>query len=234
MVSNRKMTNLVMIAVAIAALIMIKYEYITQKFQHLIAKENVISENRGNQATGIENFTETHSEFLTKLPDDKFIGNLDAENVMIEYSSLSCPHCASFHESTFVEIKEKLIDTGKLLYIHRSYPSDLQALKGTIFLQCLPKEQYFKFLSILFKQQQAWVYEKNFEETLETIAKVGGVYDEDFRKCVTDSELQKQIVEKVTKQAKELKIDRTPTFFVNRILLQKPAIYENFGALLKN
>ena len=81
------------------------------------------------------------------------MGDLNAPNILIEYASLSCVHCANFHNDRLPKIKEKLINTGKLKYIYKDFPLDLPAMLAAMIAHCYQGEQYYAILKTLFKNQ---------------------------------------------------------------------------------
>ena len=83
------------------------------------------------------------------------LGKEDAPVKIVEYMSMTCSHCANFHTKTFDAIKEKYVDTGKVYFVIREFPFDPRAAAAFMLARCAPKEQYFPFVSMLFKQQQA-------------------------------------------------------------------------------
>lgn len=147
--------------------------------------------------------------------DDIIIGESSAPITLIEYSSLTCPHCAYFHKNVFDEFKRLYIDTNQVKYIHRDFPMDQVALKATILTHCAPKEQYYNFLKILFEKQTGWSVQKNYLEILENIGKLGGLSGQKFQSCLNDKELEDKILATRLKAMNELKITETPTYIVN-------------------
>lgn len=91
------------------------------------------------------------------FPDDRTMGAMDAPAVLIEYASLSCPHCARFHTQLLPEMKRDWIDSGKLLYVYRDFPLNAPALWAAMVALCLEGDSYFAFLDILYQQQDNWL-----------------------------------------------------------------------------
>src|SRR5258706_11399400 len=86
------------------------------------------------------------------------LGNPEAPITIIEYASLTCPHCAEFDKSVLPQIKQTYIDTGKAKLVYRDFPLDATALKASMIARCLPSDRYFAFIDALFKQQNNWAY----------------------------------------------------------------------------
>ena len=153
--------------------------------------------------------------FLAQLPTDNVMGKADAPVTMIEYASLTCPHCAHFETTIFPEIQHLYIDTGKVKFIYRDFPLDDGALKAAIITHCADKSRYYTFLKVLFDKQSSWSMEKNYIEILTDIAKLGGMGGDKIDGCLKDKALETSIVESKLSAANNLNITSTPTFFIN-------------------
>jgi protein-disulfide isomerase len=147
------------------------------------------------------------------LPDES-MGKADAPVTVVEYASMTCPHCAHFAETTFPEMKKKYIDTGKVRYILREFPFDPRAEAGFMLARCAG-DNYFPMVDVLFKQQQTWAAADNAKEALLQIAKLAGFTQESFNACLTNQKLLDQIRSVQRRGADEFKVDSTPTFFIN-------------------
>jgi protein-disulfide isomerase len=147
--------------------------------------------------------------------DDLVLGNEKAKVTIVEYASMSCSHCAGFHNNTFDELKEKYVDTGKVRFVFRHFPLDEQALRGSMIASCAPKDKAYKFLDVMFTTQSNWVRKKNYVEILANIAKLGGMSSERFEECMADSVLERQILEGKFHAVTSLDVRSTPTFFIN-------------------
>jgi protein-disulfide isomerase len=154
---------------------------------------------------------------LSVLTSDYVLGDKAAKVTIIEYSSLTCPHCSYFHQEVFEKFKEIYIDTGKIKYVHRDFPLDKVAFKGSVLAHCSGEKLYYKFLKVLFNKQSNWAYQKNFLEILENIGKLGGISGEKFQTCMNDKNLENQILNTQMQATKLLEINSTPTFFVNGV-----------------
>ena len=142
------------------------------------------------------------------------IGSESAPITVIEYASMTCPHCAHFSETTFPELKKRYIDTGKVRFIFREFPLDRLAFAGFLLARCVPSDKCFPMIETLFAQQRDWVVEKPLQP-MRVIAKQAGVSQEAFDACLDDHKLIEGI-EKVRSQAADkFGVNSTPTFFVN-------------------
>ncbi|MER8578626.1 DsbA family protein [Mesorhizobium sp. M1423] len=147
------------------------------------------------------------------LPDMQ-LGKDDAKVTIVEYASMTCPHCAHFAETTFPELKTKYIDTGKARYILREFPFDPSAEAGFMLARC-SKDNYFPMVDVLFRQQANWVGVNNTKDALLQIAKLAGFTQESFEACLTDQKHLDDVRSVQKRGADEFKVDSTPTFFIN-------------------
>ncbi|PWK68135.1 DsbA family protein [Aminobacter sp. AP02] len=147
------------------------------------------------------------------LPDMQ-LGKADAPVTIVEYASMTCPHCAHFHETTLPELKTKYIDTGKARLIYREFPFDPLAEAGFMLARC-SKDNYFPMVDVLFKQQQSWAASQTPKDALLQISKLAGFTQESFEACLTDQKLLDDIRAVRARGEKDFKVDSTPTFFIN-------------------
>jgi len=142
------------------------------------------------------------------------MGNENAPIIVIEYASMTCPHCAHFSEATFPELKKRYIDTGKVRFMFREFPLDRLALAGFVLARCASADKYFPLIETLFAAQRDWVVEKPLGP-MYAIAKQAGLTQQAFEACLDNRQLIEGI-EKVRSQASEkFGVNSTPTFFVN-------------------
>jgi protein-disulfide isomerase len=145
---------------------------------------------------------------------DQVLGSADAPVTIIEYASMTCPHCAHFHETTYPELKKKYIDTGKVRFIFREFPLDPLAAAGSMLARCAGGEKYFPMIESLFSQQKDWVTQKPLQPML-AIAKQAGFTQESFDKCLANQQMLDGIEASRTRAAQKLGVNSTPTFFIN-------------------
>lgn len=148
---------------------------------------------------------------------DFVMGERTAPILMIEYASLSCPHCAHFSNTVLPELKTKYIDTGAMRYILRQFPLNEPALKGAELLDCVgqqSKDKYYVFAKVLFDAQKKWAFDNDYMAGLETIATVGGLSKEQFQSCTSNTDRQMRLLQAKKKANEELKIPHTPYFFI--------------------
>ena len=150
------------------------------------------------------------------LPD-MVMGKADAPVTIVEYASMTCPHCAHFQETTFPELKKRYIDTGKVRYIFREFPLDNLAAAAFMLARCageLDSSKYYAMIDTMFAQQMTWAVEKPIPPLM-AIAKQAGFTEKSFDECLANQKLLTGI-EGVRQHAiKDFQVDSTPTFFIN-------------------
>lgn len=164
------------------------------------------------------------------LPD-MALGPNDAAVTITEYASMTCPHCAAFNEQVFPKIKKEYIDTGKVRYIFREFPLDIKAAAGSMLSRCIAKDdapKYFAVTDMLFRQQNDWVV-KNTTETLTRIGKQAGLTQQQVEACLKDQALLDKIAADQKYASDVLKVDSTPTFFINGEKIKGETSFEDFA-----
>lgn len=146
---------------------------------------------------------------------DRVLGNEDAPVTIVDYSSLTCPHCAEFHVKTLPELKEAYLDTGKAKLIFRDFPFDQWALRASMMARCAPKERYYAMLDVLFKQQASWSRAADPARALKQIGTLGGMSEATIDACWASKELSDGILRLQIEGANKDKVEATPTFVIN-------------------
>jgi protein-disulfide isomerase len=145
---------------------------------------------------------------------DVIMGKADAPVTIIEYASMTCGHCATFHNTTYPEMKKKYIDTGKVRYIMREFPLDPLAAAGFMLARCAGDDKYHAMLEMLFNKQKEWVVREPIPPLL-ALAKQAGFTQESFESCLKDQKVLEGIESVRTHGAEKLGVNSTPTFFIN-------------------
>ena len=151
-----------------------------------------------------------------KLPD-MVMGSDKASVTVIEYASMTCPHCAHFQETTFPALKKNYIDTGKVRYIFREFPLDSLAAAAFMLARCsadTDSNKYFALIDTMFRQQRTWAVEKPLPPLL-AIAKQAGFTQESFNTCLANQKVLDGIESMRQRGASVFKVQSTPTFFIN-------------------
>ncbi|MDO9563182.1 MAG: DsbA family protein [Bradyrhizobium sp.] len=149
------------------------------------------------------------------LPD-MALGPANAPVTITEYSSMSCPHCAAFGENVFPMLRAKYIDTGKVRFVFREFPLDIKAAAASMLARCVANgdaEKFFGTIQLLFQQQQMLMAQTNM--TLRLIGKQGGMSEQAVENCGKDQTLLDKIAADQRFAHEVVKVDSTPTFFVN-------------------
>ncbi len=158
----------------------------------------------------------TPAEMLVAGPlGEMSIGDPNAPNTVIEYASLTCSHCRTFHEQTYGPFKEKYIDTGKVHFILREYPLDPLATAAVVVARCAPQERFFPLIDLLFEKQREWAFVQNPSEALFNLVRQTGFTQETFRACLTNQEILDGVRWVKDRASKEFGVESTPTFFIN-------------------
>jgi protein-disulfide isomerase len=169
------------------------------------------------------------------LPD-MALGPANAPVTITEFASMTCPHCAAFNETVFPKIKSEYIDTGKIRYVFREFPLDIKAAAGSMLARCIAKDdagKYFAVIDMLFKQQNDWVL-KNTTETLIRIGKQAGLSQQVIEECLKDQALLDKIAADQKYASEVLKVDSTPTFFINGDKIKGEASFAEFDKRIKS
>ena len=166
------------------------------------------------------------------------LGSADAPITVVEYASMTCGHCAHFHNTVFPLLKEKYIDTGKVHFIMREFPLDNLAVAASMLARCAGGEKTFPLISALFAKQEEWAFvHGDPRPELLKLAKQAGFTKESFDKCLTDQKLLEKIEAVRARAAKVFGVKATPTFFINGKKLDGVTLEDfekAFAPILKN
>ncbi len=146
---------------------------------------------------------------------DVVMGDANAPVTIIEYASMTCTHCAHFHETTFPMLKSKYIDTGKVRFIMREFPLDPLAAAGFMLARCAGEGKYYPVIDLLFQQQQNWAFVDKPVDALLATVKQAGFTKESFESCLNDQKTLDAVNDVRQRAAEKLGVNSTPTFFIN-------------------
>jgi protein-disulfide isomerase len=163
---------------------------------------------------------------------DLALGPADAKVTIVEYASLTCPHCARFHKDVYPEVKKKYIDTGKVRFVFRDFPLNPRAFGASMLARCLGGDKAIAMIETLFHSQADWAFaENNAQQKLFDVVKQAGFTQESFEKCLTDQKLFEQLTAMQARASDVFGVNATPTFFVNGKKLDAPTLEEFDKAL---
>jgi protein-disulfide isomerase len=145
---------------------------------------------------------------------DIMIGSDKAPVTIIEYASMTCPHCAHFEETTLPELKKRYIDTGKVRYVMREFPLDALAAAGFMLARCAGPDKYESVVETLFAKQADWAVQKPIPPLM-AIAKQFGFTEESFNACLANQKVLDDIQAVRDHAVNKLGVNSTPTFFIN-------------------
>jgi len=165
------------------------------------------------------------------LPD-LVLGKADAPVTIVEYASMTCPHCANFHKTTYPALKSKYIDTGKVRFIFREFPLDDLAVAASMLARCAGAEKSMALIDVLFASQDKWAVRDPIPALLQ-IAKQAGFTQASFDECLKDQKLYNNILAMRERGSKEFKVESTPTLFVNGKLQKGGATIEELDKLIQ-
>ncbi len=154
--------------------------------------------------------TADKTSLLQIQPTDHVLGDPNAPITLIEYASLTCPHCANFHAAVLPQVKREWIDTGRARFVYRNYPSDSIATRASLLAEC-GGAKFFETIDVLFKAQVAWLTAEQPEEELIKVMERAGL---PARDCVSDGRLFDKVVGDV-QSGQALGVKFTPTLFIN-------------------
>ena len=157
---------------------------------------------------------------LSISDNDFYIGSTDAPVTIIEYASMSCSHCADFHNNTLDDLKSEYIDTGKVRFVFRDFPFNYPALAGSMIVGCVPKDAKYQYMNALYKLQNNWIRREHSDtrKELYKIMQSGGMKQEEFDLCLSNIDLENVILEGVMSAQREFNIRSTPSFIINGVL----------------
>lgn len=163
---------------------------------------------------------------------ERIVGDENAPVTIIEYASMTCPHCRSFHKEVYPTIKEKYIDTGKAKLYFRSFPFDPSAAAATMLAEC-SGDKYFTMVDILYDKQATWS-RGNVVDELFKISKLAGFTQESFNACLKNQELLDNVLAIQKKAAEVYEVNATPTFFINGTKYSGNMSAEEMGKVIES
>lgn len=142
------------------------------------------------------------------------LGDPNAPITIIEYASMTCSHCAEFHNKTYPDLKKNHIDTGEVKFIFREFPLDKLAMATSMLARCVDNEISMAFIEILFKNRDRWISENALNE-LKNFSKQAGLDSNEFDACLNNQQLLDDLIAGKEKAIEDYKINSTPSFIIN-------------------
>jgi len=164
---------------------------------------------------------------------DRILGSPEAPITIIEYASMTCPHCASFHADTLPTIKKNWIETGRARLVYRDFPLDGLALRAAALASCVEGDRYFSFVDTLFRGQQTWARAQDPLGALAKIARLAGMNQETFDSCVGDNATLDRLLQQRVEATEAFDIQSTPSFIVNGKKIEGARTTQQFEQVLE-
>ena len=149
---------------------------------------------------------------------DRHLGSPKAPITLIEYAAPTCPHCSHFNETLFGQLKSSYIDTGKVYYVFRVFPISQVDYAAEAMARCLPPDNYFQFIDLLFRNQPKWDPEYQIQDVhgaLVQMGKIAGMSAEQVDKCIANQSEQQRIAQVAQEAQTKFSVSSTPTFIAN-------------------
>lgn len=160
------------------------------------------------------------------------LGDPAAPVTIIEYSSLTCPHCAAFQKETLPGLKTRYIDTGKVHFVMRDFPLDQIALRAAVIAHCAGPERYPAFVDVFFQQQASWIRAADPVQALKQLARLGGLGTEQADACLADKAMEDAVLKSRLEAQQKFEVKSTPTFIVNGKSYSGEKSVEDFAAII--
>ena len=169
---------------------------------------------------------------LAEAMAEKSIGRADAPVTMIEYSSLTCPHCASFHKDALPSIKRDFVDTGKVRIVFWDFPLGNLAMAAAMVARCSGQKNYIPMIDAFFQSQETWARSNTPFDAIAGIARLSGMGVDDLENCLDNQDLLNALQAKAQEASQVLGVESTPTFFIEGVKVPGNLPYEDFKDIL--
>ena len=166
-------------------------------------------------------------------PEDQVLGDAKAPVTVIEYASLTCPHCGRWEKDVFPKVRSEWVETGKVRFVFRDFPLDGLALKAAQLAHCTGDQRFWGFLEVEFGNQLMWVGKPDAENALVKLVKLGGISEDKARACMADDKLAETITGSRL-GGEDAGVNSTPTFFINGKSYVGEIPYDEFVKDLKD
>lgn len=160
--------------------------------------------------------------------DDFTLGKAEAPVTVIEYASLTCPHCAEFHNNVLPRIKAEYIDAGKVRMVFRDFPLDQAALAAAAVARCAGKDRHFGMLELFFKRQESWAGAADPIGAMARLVGLAGMNEADVQACLKSESVEKVVLDQRLLSEKVFDIEATPSFIINGVKHTGGMTFEEF------
>ena len=165
------------------------------------------------------------------------IGSSEAKVIVKVFSSLTCPHCADFHNTIFEKLKNEYIDKNLVKFEHHAFPLDLAALNAEVIIRCqVNNDKRFMLLEEIYEKQSSWAVGSDINKINALIKKIGlkfDLTDNDMEKCLNSSETQDDLLNERIEAQKKYKIEATPTIYINEKKYSGKIDYKIFKKIIE-
>ena len=185
----------------------------------------------GSTPTPVSTAAAADKALLGVQPTDHVLGDPKAPITIIEYASLTCPHCAAFDVVTLPDLKKKWIDTGKVKLVYRDFPLDQNAAKAAQIAECAGNDRYFAVIDLMFRGQNQWAAAADPVAELGKAVRIAGMSEDDVKACLANDKIADAVVADV-RGGESLGVNSTPTLFINGELYSGPRTNDDLDAVL--
>lgn len=170
---------------------------------------------------------------LEAATSPRVLGDPDVPLTMIEYSSLTCPHCASFHVNSYKQIVEAYVDTGRLKFEMRDFPLDQYALRASAMARAIDGKAYFALIDMLFKQQSSWTRSSNPLDSVKKIGRLAGIPADTADAYMTNNDLLDAILNGRIDAQNDYDVNSTPTFVIGDQVVRGAEPFATFQKIIE-
>ena len=152
---------------------------------------------------------------LADMLAEKRLGSADAPNVVIQYSSFGCSHCADFHTQTLPALKSQYVDKGIATFVYRDFPLDSTSVKGAMVARCSGDSRYFGVIDVIYQTQSTWARASDSWSSMQTVLRNAGLAQSLIDACLATAGLESGVTAVRQQGSDAYGITGTPTFIVN-------------------
>jgi protein-disulfide isomerase len=164
--------------------------------------------------------------------EDRVIGSANARVTIVEYASLTCPHCATFHTEVLPQVKARFVDSGQVRLIFRHFVLNILDAGASMMARCAPAERFYPILDVLFQQQRSWAGASDPVAALGQIALQAGFTRESFEACLRNQQILDRLSAQTDRAARRFGVNSTPTIFINGQMFRGALRVEQIEAIV--